>query len=358
MKKADNTTKQEIDLKKTPPDELDRELLSRDSPGPDDKRFLFPNKEGTPALKGIMTAILKLHTDAYPTSEAFTRIDTMELVEALRLGNSSHFRHLWVNYEWMEGYQLYADEIKANAGSIAAIVTQEDLLHEKKDYFQLKTINYGTSVNLRKEEPFYSQPLTTGFICTGFLVKEDVVATAAPWVTEENTANLRILFGYQMQNSGTPLTTFSHENIYRGIKVLRNSESSGNETGWALVKLDRKVKDRSPVRLSDKDVNKGQTIYTLGHPLGLPLKHISGPCILDDTNENYFTANLGMYGSGSGTPVFDMGSDDVVGFVEHIYYPGLRWMGKCWVSIANGLSGTDYEGVKCTYPRVFTHALL
>jgi hypothetical protein len=344
-------------FEKKTPDELDRELLTRETPDPDDKRFLFPNKEGTPARKGIMTATLKLYTDVSSPDDALSDVDTMELLEALRLGKSSHFRHLYVNYEWMERYQIHDGEIKENARSIAAIVMPEDLVHEKEHCFQLAAMNYGTSFNLCKDEPFYSQPIIAGSICTGFLVKENVVATAAPWVTEKNVTNLRIIFGYQMQNSETPVTTFSHENMFRGVKVLRNTESPENAISWALVKLDRKVKDRAPVRLSGKDVNKGQAIYTIGHPLGLPLKHISGPYILDDTNENHFTANLGLYGSSSGSPVFHMGSDDVVGFVEHVYYPGLRWTGECWVSIANGLSGADYEGVKCTYPRVFADAL-
>lgn len=357
MKKTDNNAKQEIDLRKRPADELDRELLTRESPGPDDKRFLFPNREGTPARKGIMTATLKLYTDVSSPNEALSSINTMEFLEALRLGKSSHFRHLYVKYEWMEGCQIHANEIKENARCIAAIVMQEVLLPEEEHCFQLATMNYGTSFNLCKEDPFYSQPITAGSICTGFLVKEDVVATAVPWVTEENVTSLRIIFGYQMQDQETPVTKFSHENIFRGVKVLRNTESPGNEIGWALVKLDRKVKDRAPVRLSGKDVNKGQAIYTLGHPVGLPLKHISGPYVLDDTDEKHFTANLGLYGSGSGSPVFHMGSDEVVGFVEHVYYPGLRWRGECWVSIANGLSGADYEGVKCIYPRVFADAI-
>ncbi len=356
MKKADKKAKQEIDWKKRPAGELDGEVLTREDPGPDDQRFLFPNKEGTPARKGIMTATLKLAGDTSSPNDALSDIDTMEILEALRLGKSAYLRDR-CKYQWMEVHQIHDSGIKKNAGCIAAIFMQEDLRQEKEHCFQLATVNYGAHFNLSKEDPFYNQPIAVGDVCTGFLVKDDVVATSAPWVTGENVSGLRIVFGYQMQKLEPPVTTFSHENIFRGVKVLRSSENPGNETGWALVKLDRKVEGRAPVRLSGSDVIKNQRVYTMGHPVGLPLKHISGPYILDDTNENYFTANLGLYGSGSGSPVFDMGSDDVIGLVEHVYYPGLRWTGECWASIADGLSGAGYEGVKCIYPRVFADAL-
>jgi hypothetical protein len=217
----------------------------------------------------------------------------------------------------------------------------------------LKTKNYGACFNLCQHDLFYHQPIASGHICTGFLVKEDVIATAGPWVNKETVTNLRIVFGYQMEDEKEPCTSIPAENLYRGVKVIRNT---GNESGWVLVKLDRKVKDRASARISDKEVCDNQSVHVIGHPVGLPLKYVSGPYILEGAEEHRFNANLGLYGSGCGSPVFDLERHDVIGLVEYVDYPGLRWTGTCWVSVIN-VGATGSEAVRCTCVQVFAPAL-
>lgn len=345
------------DLKQIHPDELDRELLSRDKPGPGDKRFDFQNRAGTPLRNGFMNEIEKLYKAALTPNESLHQFLTMEFRNILRLRATSSFRNPYISFEWMEAFQVYDDDIKQNTLCTAAIVMGNELRLGADNRFALETENYGNCFNLCPKDPFSTQPIVAGPVCTGFLVKEDVMVTSAPWITGESLEDLRIVFDYRMQDAKTSVTHLPHENIYRAVKFLRCPDNSGDNSGWVLLKLDRRVEDRSPVELNDKEIEKDKVLYTVGHPVGLPLKQVSGPRVLDVPDDNYFYANLGMYGSGSGSPVFANGSDKVVGFVEHIFYPGLRWTGECWFSIANGLSGYGTKGVRCTVPGVFAEAL-
>ncbi len=105
-------------------------------------------------------------------------------------------------------------------------------------------------------------------------------------------------------------------------------------------------------------MKKKRSLHIIGHPVGLPLKYISGPHVLDvDTGvKHQFTANLGLYGSGCGSPVFDLDTYEVLGMVRHIYYPGLRWTGNCWVSVTN-VGTTGAEAVPCISIQAFADAI-
>ncbi|MFC2141195.1 trypsin-like serine peptidase [Acidobacteriota bacterium] len=316
-------------------EDLDRELIARGAQNPGKKQFKFKDKEGTPERNAVMTGIQELYETPPPPNEALAHISTWDLAKILIFksrGAMDFTRGAWSD-DLMDGYEIADDPINQNVDCTAAICMKDSLIEVNNEFSTLKVKNYGETFNLCDIEPFSHQPIAAGIMFTGFLVKDDVIATAGHTVNEENVTNLRILFGYKMVDSVTPVTSFANENIYQGVKIIpRVHSSGGNGSDWALVKLDRKVVGQTVARLSTKEISCDQAIYVIGHPLGLPMKYAGGVYV-GDVDETSFMANLNIYSGNSGAPVFDLNTNEFIGMVVRGEKRDFRWTGNCWISV-------------------------
>jgi V8-like Glu-specific endopeptidase len=316
-------------------EELDRELIARGAQTPGKKQFKFKDKEGTPERNAVMTGVRELYETPPPPNEALAHISTWDLAKILIFKTRSAMdftRGAWSD-DLMDSYEIADGQINKNADCTAAICMKDSLIDGNNEFSILKVKNYGETFNLCDIEPFHYQPVAAGIMFSGFLVKDDVIATAGHCVNEENVTDLRILFGYKMVDSVTPVTRFSNENIYRGVKVIRRVHNpGGNGPDWALVKLDRKVVGQTAARLSTGEISCDQAIYVIGHPLGLPMKYAEG-VFVGDVYETSFMANLNIYSGNSGAPVFDLHTHEVIGMVVKGEKRDFRWTGNCWISV-------------------------
>ena len=124
--------------------------------------------------------------------------------------------------------------------------------------------------------------VAAGGVCSGFLVKEDVLVTAGQCCTEKNEKDLRIVFGFRMSDASNAVTRFSNECIYNGVEIIRKVYNPrGNLKDWDLIRLDRKVNDRPIVGMAEQPVTYEQPVYSIGHPPGLPMKVASGIVVRD-----------------------------------------------------------------------------
>jgi hypothetical protein len=315
-------------------EELDRELIARGAQTPGKKQFKFKDKEGTPGRNAVMTGIQELYEAPPPPNEALAHISTWDLAKILIFKTRSTMdftRGAWSD-DLMDWYEITDGQTHRSADCTAAICMKGSLVDENDGFPILRVKNYGETFNLCDIEPFSHQPVAAGWLCSGFLVKDDVIATTAHNVNERNVTDLRILFGYKMVDSVTPVTRFANENIYRGVKVIRRAHNpAGNGHGWALVKLDRKVVGQTAARLSTGEISCDQPVYVIGHPLGLPIKYAAGASVVD-VGETYFMANLNIYAGNSGAPVFDLHTHEVIGMVVKGEKRDFRWTGNCWIS--------------------------
>lgn len=162
-----------------------------------------------------------------------------------------------------------------------------------------------------KEERFSQQRTLPR--CTGFLVAPDVIATAGHCVTSmSDCLNHKWVFDY---TKGTDKV--AKKNVYSCTKVLGQKLTMGifATKDYAIVKLDRPVEGRKPLKLKMKGNPKtGTNIAVIGHPSGLPLK-IAGGAKITKKRFNFFYANLDTYGGNSGSPVFDEKSGEVLGIL-------------------------------------------
>lgn len=149
--------------------------------------------------------------------------------------------------------------------------------------------------------------------CTGFLVGDDLLATAGHCIKDERInpkrgeycENIKIVFGYRMELGGVIPREIDEENVYSCKSVVAHSYGGG-KADYAVIRLDRKVEDRSPLPINrgNKELKKGTPLFVIGHPSGLPLKIADKAEVIRITDIE-FVANLDTFAGNSGSPVIN-----------------------------------------------------
>jgi hypothetical protein len=333
-------------------EDLDRELIARGAQIPHEELFKFEDNEGTPQRDAIMACIKKLYDKAPSPNPALSCIDTWTLVKTLihktKNLEETRKRGIWYEDYRMDFNGITDEQVKKNAHSVAAILLKKDLLDEKNGFSTLRVKNYGETLNLCETEPFRDQPVAAGWLCTGFLVEKDVIATAGHCVCGNAVTDLRFVFGFKMLDPYTPVTQIANENIYKGEKIIGCAYNPrGNKTDWALVKMDREVEGQEIAVLSKDEIVRHQPVYVIGHPVGLPLKYAPGARVRG-FDQTLFAADLDVFMGNSGSPVFNNDTHEVMGIVVHVDFRDFRWIGKGLVSVIYPNRDISSRGPQCT----------
>lgn len=343
-------------IKRSPEDfsieQLDRELVARGARIPAAERYRFTDLEGTPERNEIMQQTEKLYRagDTIPLNESLSHISIRQLADTLflKITEAESNRARRGGGERMDIYEIADRDIRRNARTVVSIWMKQSLEDKGNRYFSLKQKKYGNSFNLHRSEPYYHQPIAVGRLCTGFLVKDNVIATAGHCADEHNLKDLYFVFGYEMRDSDDPVTAVPKSDVYSGVEIVRrvyDPHRSGAD--WALVKLDRAVSDRDFVSLSKTGVRGGDPVYVLGHPCGLPLKYVPDEPV-QGIERAFFSAELSVYGGNSGSPVFCSKTHRVVGIVVRGDSQDFRWTGSGWMSVRYPSSGFRSCAPQCT----------
>lgn len=221
-------------------------------------------------------------------------------------------------------------KIHQYAQATAAMVDSEILrfIPDLESYI-FPTSSIGDDDDLCADEKFFNQSHIA--TCSGFLVKDDILITAGHCVeSQEDCDSFNWVFDYT--NSSKLL---SKNNVYKCKKIIsRNKkESFFSMRDYAIIQLDRKVKDRTPLKVRTSGrVKKGTPIAMLGHPTGLPLKYDASSKVARHWNKfekknlisrigtffkrtSYFTATVDAFAGNSGSPVINMETDEVEGIL-------------------------------------------
>jgi V8-like Glu-specific endopeptidase len=163
--------------------------------------------------------------------------------------------------------------------------------------------------------------------CSGFLVASDKIMTAGHCMfSKSDCAGNKWVFGYQ-----EGIDRIAKENTYscKTIITQKYNYDSKIVADYAVIQLDRPVKNRKPLQLRKFGFPLYNTpLVLIGHPLGLPMKITDGARVTLPNNEerknifhsirlrkNYFTANLDAYAGNSGSPVFNQRTRKVEGIL-------------------------------------------
>ncbi len=212
---------------------------------------------------------------------------------------------------------------KSVAGMVKANKLRADIGDTKFYNFTKQTAE--DKFELCEEEPFkdqYSLP-----ICSGFLVAPDVLVTAGHCIEEQfDCDKYKWVFDFK---EGTE--KIKKDDVYSCKKIFERDlyASKWKLKDYAVIQLDRPVKDRAPLKFRRKGKAKiGDKLVVIGHPSGIPMKITDNGKVQRMNKEEifkpistlfkkrfYFNANLDTYSGNSGSPVFNRKTKTVEGIL-------------------------------------------
>lgn len=164
---------------------------------------------------------------------------------------------------------------------------------------------------------FENQPLAA--LCSGTLIAPDIILTSGHCYGDEikDCSAHSWVFDYKVEKENQSTLKVLRNQVYKCKNVLYKSmnASRSNTEDFALIKLDRPVKDRQPLKLKTNDEYvTGQKVIMIGYPLGLPQKIVDQGSILS-VQDNTFLTNLDSFSGNSGSAIINPLSGEILGIM-------------------------------------------
>ena len=193
-----------------------------------------------------------------------------------------------------------------------ATSTEYSIFTEQGNFLQYE---YRNLMNYRIcfDEPFAKQTLLGD--CSGFLIAKDIILTAGHCVPNLKSCQDRSwIFDHNLSQSEK--TKVLKSNTYKCKRVLNKVEDDKLEIDYALIQLDRPTKNNHIfIVRNNTSLKKGTAIGMIGHPVGLPKKFAGPTTVSNITYATHFTAKIDAFGGNSGSPVFELATNEVIGIL-------------------------------------------
>lgn len=252
-------------------------------------------------------------------------------------------------------YEVRSHKFRDLARSTAIITKTSQIQNSSlPNINKLETKTLREAQNLCLSERFVDQPV--GGSCSGFLVKENILVTAGHCITSKNHCrNSAIVFDFAFLTGDEQLSYVEKNQIYYCEQIIARKQISPRGLDYAIIKLDRPVKDRPVLKLRRfGKVSDAARLSLIGHPSGLPTKIANGGVVRDNSDLRYFITNTDSFGGNSGSAVFNQD-----GLVEGILVRGekdyIKTKDKCWIS--NECDAFECRGEDVIRSSTFAHLI-
>lgn len=229
--------------------------------------------------------------------------DDVESSAVAPQGETGDARLIYGADDRLEFYQLQSNVDRDLAASTAALMRTSDVASLGGGQYALNTSqSFGSAYNLCSSEPYRSQPSTA--FCSGFVVGEDLIATAGHCIDSTSCGTTAFVFGFHMVDSATVRSVVPTNDVYTCAQVVARAETSTLD--YAVVRVDRPIVGHSPleIRRSGSPAT-GSPLTVSGHPAGIPLKVAGGATVRGNSHPDFFESNLDTYGGNSGSAVIN-----------------------------------------------------
>lgn len=214
----------------------------------------------------------------------------------------------------LDAFEVRSPLLLEIAKSTAAQVPNERISQSDSGHV-LSGKSLADYMNVCADEKFAAQPSVAN--CSGFLVAPDIIATAGHCYERKGMCeNYSWVFEYKKSEKDQTTYSVGRDDVYRCQEVLEYGFDVF-EYDYALIRLDRPVAGRKPLKLQPKP-ELGESLVIIGHPSGLPQKTAGGAKIMT-ISETEFTANIDSFGVNSGSAVFNEKTGAVVGILVKGY---------------------------------------
>ncbi len=204
---------------------------------------------------------------------------------------------------------------KQLAKSTVTLVRSDQIVEgAKANHFKLIGPSFWAKEDLCEDEPYREQKMVAH--CSGFLVAPDIVATAGHCIRDtQHCQTLAYVFDVEMKDQNFDYQ-IPKDNFYSCKELIAKVEDSSSKIDYALVRLNKKVTGRSPLKYRKTGKpSQGAEMAVIGHPYGIPKKFTDNGFIIHNDNPSYFTADLDTYSYNSGSPVFNVNTREVEGIL-------------------------------------------